>query len=487
MAETLERDNTKNTVWLPIDPLDYMLLTNAACGDLDTVTDNSHQPKTYSYCKNPFTGEYELYAAYTPKPEPSELALMIPVSLSSALENLARWRCPFPMQVRGYCASPAANQNAWTGLLHFRRTELNVGTLTNLTALGPERDAGTAMLSRNAQFDGPWIWGADTPPGVFAFPATRTAIAAAYADAPSCGVCDGIISDGCQTLFLLGDITASGLADLRYSTDGGVSTTTVTLSGAFALEVDPHDVMDFNGRLIVSIADTIYYNDTPTNGATWIEATTTTGAAITATGKLARNGRSGNYAYALFNVAGVMRSSDGSVWEEVTPGITASQQNSISADGDGVVTAGANDSVQISISAGARNTWSSLATGPGAGTDDATSVSVSVRDFTNPKGVVIWLSQVTATVTNIYKSNDLGSTWSLEKVVSSVQAALQLQSVVDGDWIYANYGATTIKNHNRGYGLDWLDVSNADAGAEETVFTVCPYNPNTAFVATNLP
>jgi hypothetical protein len=385
--------------------------------------------------------------------------------------------------VRGYCGSPANDHNGWTSLLHLRRTKLNTASLANPTAQNPEKDPGTPMLTRNAQYVGPWLQGSKTQPGFFAFPSTRTAVALIYADNPSCGICDGLLTDGCQTLWFLGDITASGLADIRYSTNGGTTVNTTTLSGAVAAEIDPRDIIELNGRLILAINDTLYYNDTPTNGATWIEATITASVALTTTGKLAK---SGGYVYAIFNTAGVLRSADGAVWEEVTPGISSEAQTDISAAGDVVVTAGANDSVQISTSQGAKNTWSSLATGPGAATDDAADVAVALRDSTLAKSAVIWLAQTTGALTTIYKSNDLGVTWSSEKVIPTVEAAMQLEAVVDGDWIWANYDAVTIKNHNRGNGLDWLTVSNPNVGANGTVFAVCPHNPNVAFVATNL-
>lgn len=487
MADTaLQRDNKNNSVWLPANPLGDMLLSNFACGDADTISDNTQQPETHAYCWNPLTQQYDIYATYSAKPEPSEYPLMVPVDLATYLEELARWNCPFPVQIRGYCGSPADDQNGWTGLLHLRRSKINTGQIANPTAQGPEKESGTPMLTRNVQYSGPWLWGSKAQPGFFAFANTRTAVSVIYGDNPSCGVCDGTLSDGCQVMFALGQITVGTLPDLRYSLNGGVSWTTVTLSGAVAAEINPRDLIYLNGRLIMTIADTIYYNDTPLVGSTWVEATITASVALTSTGKLARNGRSGNYVYAIYNTSGVLRSADGVVWEEVTPGITAEVQNSISADGDVVVTAGANDSVQISTSAGAKNTWSSLATGPGGATDDAADVSVALRDSTLPKSAVIWLAQVTVALTNIYKSNDLGVSWSLEKQIATVETGLQLEAVVDGDWVWANYDAITIKNHNRGNGLDWLTVSNPGVGANTTRFAVCPYNPNTAFVLTNL-
>lgn len=484
MAEPLlERNNRDNSVWIPDNPLGDMLMTNYLCGDIDSISDNTLQPDSPAWCWNPLSQTYELYTSYQAKPEFSEFAFMIPGNSAAFLEQLARYNCPFPTQIRGYCGSPAADQNGWTSLLHLRRAKLNTATLANPTAINPEKDPGTPMLTRNAQFLGPWMQGSKAQPGFFAFANTRTAVSLVYADAPSCGVCDGLLSDGCQTLFLLGQITVGTLADLRYSTNGGTSFTTVTLSGAIASETLPRDIIDFNGRLILTIGDTIYYNDTPTIGSTWTEATITASVAVTTTGKLATNG---SYLYAIYNTSGVLRSADGAVWEEVTAGITAEVQNQIDAAGDVVVTVGANDSIQISTSAGAKNTWSSLATGPGGATDDATDVSVSLRDATLSKSAVIWVSQVTGALTTIYKSNDLGVTWSSEKVIPTVETGLQLESAVDGDWIWANYDAVTIKNHNRGYGLDWLTVSNAGVGANFTRFTICPYNPNTAFVATNL-
>jgi hypothetical protein len=408
---------------------------------------------------------------------------MIPGNSAKYLEALARWNCPFPLQVRGYCGSPANDQNGWTSLLHLRRTKLNTATLANPTAQNPEKDPGTPMLTRNAQYLGPWVQGSKAQPGLYELPSTETAVAVIYADSPSCGICDGLLSDGCQTLYVLGDITASSLASLYYSTNGGTSFSAIVLAGAIAAETDPRDLAWLNGRLIMTIDDTIYYNDTPTSGSTWVEATITASAALTTTGKLAT---AGGYVYAIYNTAGVLRSADGAVWEEVTAGISGEAQTDISGAGDVVVTVGANDSVQISTSGGAKNTWSSLATGPGAATDDAADVSVALRDVALPKSAVIWLAQVTGAITTIYKSNDLGVTWSTEKTIATVEAAMQLEAVVDGDWIWANYDAVTIKNHNRGNGLDWLTVSNPGVGANGTVFAVCPHNPNVAFVATNL-
>jgi hypothetical protein len=479
----LQRENVNNYVFLPATPLDDMLLSNFTCGDADTISDNTQQPETYAYCHNPYTGQYEIYATYRAKPEPSEYPLMAPTDKAHYLEELARWNCPFPVQIRGYCASPASNMNGWSGLLHLRRSKLNTGQIANPTAQGPDKDPGTSMLTRNVQYAGPWLWGQWKQPGVYALPDTETAVAVIYADSPSCGVCDGRLSDGCQVIFILGDITASGLASLYYSTNGGTSFSAIVLAGAIAAETDPRDIIEFNGRLVMTIDDTIYYNSTPTSGATWVEATITASVALTTTGKLAK---SGGYVYAIFNTAGVLRSADGVVWEEVTAGISGEAQTDISAAGDVVVTAGANDSIQISTSQGAKNTWESLATGPGAATDDAADVSVALRDATLPKSAVIFLAQVTGAITTIYKSNDLGVTWSTEKTIATVEAAMQLEAVVDGDWIWANYDAVTIKNHNRGNDLEWGDVSNPTVGSNGTVFAVCPHNPNIAFVATNL-
>lgn len=482
MAGLTGRKAKENFVFLPADPLADMLASNFECGDIDSISDNSVQPETAAWCVNPHTGKYEVYATYEPKPELSEIPLMIPADSAEALENLVAWNCPFPLQLRHYCNAIGNDPNGWDTLLHHRRVRPNTGNLAAPTAQGPGKDDNTPSVTRNAQYLGPWIRGSKNPPGYFASAAGRTPVAVIYADAPNCGACDGSVTDGCQIIYALYDITATSLAELRYSLDGGTTWTTVVLSGGVSTETDPRDLLYFNGRLIMTIADTVYYSDNGTVGSSWTEGDTTTTAAITTTGKLATNG---SYAAAIFNTSGVMRSEDGENWFQVTAGISADAQNAISAAGDVFVTVGDNDSIQISVERGEAHTWQLLGTGPGGATDDGRDVAVALRDPILAKSAVIYVAQTTGAATLVYKSNNLGLTWSTERTIGSVEAGIQIEAPVDGDWIWINYDAVTEKNHNRGRGVEWIDVSNGEVGSNGTRFAVCGHNPNVAFVVSN--
>lgn len=482
MSGLAGRKAKENFVFIPTNPLADMLASNFECGDIDSIADNTVQPEEVEFCVNPITGKYEIYATYEQKPQLSEVPFMIPADSAEALENLAAWNCPFPSQLRHYCNAIGNDPNGWDTLLHLRRTRLNTANLASPTAQGPGKTDNTPSVTRNAQYLGPWMRGSKNPPGYFASATGRTPVAVIYADAPSCGACDGSVTDGCQILYALYDITASGLAELRYSLDGGITWTTVVLAGAIAAEIDPRDLLYFNGRLIMTIADTVYYSDNGTSGSSWTEGDITTTAAVTATGQLATNG---SYAAAIFNTAGVMRSEDGENWFQVTAGIAAQPQNAISAAGDVFVTVGDNDTIQISTERGEVNTWQSLATGPGAGTDDYRDVSVALRDPILSKSAVIWLASNTGSTSIVYKSNDLGVTWSTERTIPTVEAGIQIEAVMDGDWVWINYDAVTEKNHNRGRAAEWLTVSNDEVGSNGTKFAVCGYNPNVAFVVSN--
>lgn len=477
----ISRNARHNSVWLPAPgPLDCLLVTE--CAELGDIVDNSIQLGESVFCRNPNTGEYELYTKLDARPEDSTGSIDVPINSAEFIEKLRRQGCPVPLQIRSYtCDSPGKNINGWDAVIHLRNVVFAAQTLSSLTS-ALENDDAVPTTSIDFEFANFETIDKTLPGYNQITGSTIQPIDVEYCDSPSCGACDGLVSDGCQRLYALYYNTVGTALVLETSADAGVTWTDITPSPA--LTGVPTDILCLNGRLFIAVGTTIYYNDTPTDTGTWVLSTMPAGIA-TSVGPMAAGNRD---LFAIYDDSGILRSQDlGTEWEIVSEDgdLTAETQNDIDVSGSVVFTGGDNNTFLLSQDNGDPNTYQLKSNSLAAGTDDTVNVDAEKWNIAEDRSAVLYAYTDDATDRKVYKSEDMGTTWALKYTNGGAAGAgdADIVSGLDSWVVYLHDDTTTLKSIDGG--CTWFDISSSSVATPttgSTQFNLCPADIDTTFV-----